>query len=75
MNRLAIVVFAIGCCTVSVAQTKWRDKPIKNIRLKEVTVKAKKIRQRGDTLIYQVATFAKDGDRSIGDVLKKMPGI
>lgn len=75
MNRFPLVIFAIGCCTVSVAQTKWRDKPIKNIRLKDVTVKAKKIRQRGDTLIYQVATFAKDGDRSIGDVLKKMPGI
>ena len=75
MNRFLLVIFAIGCCTVSVAQTKWRDKPIKDIQLKEVTVKAKKIRQRGDTLIYQVATFAKDGDRSIGDVLKKMPGI
>ena len=45
------------------------------IELKEVKVKARKIRQRGDTLIYHVATFAKDGDRSIGDVLKKMPGI
>ena len=57
------------------AQTKWRDKPVKNIELKEVTIKAQKIRQRGDTLVYSVATFAKDGDRSIGDVLKKMPGI
>ena len=57
------------------AQTKWRDKPVKTINLKEVTVKAKKIRQRGDTLVYSVATFAKEEDRSIGDVLKKMPGI
>lgn len=45
------------------------------IELKEVKVKARKIRQRGDTLVYNVATFAKDGDRSIGDVLKNMPGI
>lgn len=45
------------------------------IELQEVKVKARKIHQRGDTLIYHVATFAKDGDRSIGDVLKKMPGI
>ncbi len=45
------------------------------IELKEVKIKARKIHQRGDTLIYNVATFAKDGDRSIGDVLRKMPGI
>ena len=45
------------------------------IELREVKIKSQKIRQRGDTLIYNVASFAKDGDRSIGDVLKKMPGI
>ena len=45
------------------------------IELKEVKIKSQKIRQRGDTLVYSVASFAKEGDRSIGDVLKKMPGI
>ena len=45
------------------------------IELREVKIKSQKIRQRGDTLVYHVASFAKDGDRSIGDVLKKMPGI
>lgn len=45
------------------------------IELREVKIKSQKIRQRGDTLVYNVASFAKDGDRSIGDVLKKMPGI
>ncbi|WP_197020320.1 carboxypeptidase regulatory-like domain-containing protein [Prevotella sp. P6B1] len=45
------------------------------IELREVKIKSQKIRQRGDTLVYSVASFAKDGDRSIGDVLKKMPGI
>lgn len=45
------------------------------MQLKEVTIKAKKIGQRGDTLTYNVASFASAQDRSIGDVLKKMPGI
>ena len=43
--------------------------------LKEVTVKAKKIWEQGDTIVYNVGSFAQDHDRSIGDVLKRMPGI
>lgn len=33
------------------------------------------IRKRGDTLSYSVAEFQSEGNRSIGDVLKKIPGI
>lgn len=47
----------------------------KAIELKEVSVKAQKIRLEGDTLKYSVASYAQQGDRVIGDVLKKMPGI
>ncbi len=43
--------------------------------LKEVTVKADRIREQGDTLAYNVGSFAQEQDRSIGDVLKRMPGI
>lgn len=43
--------------------------------LKEVTVKAQKIREQGDTLIYNVASFKDIQDKTIGDVLQKMPGI
>lgn len=43
--------------------------------LKEVTVKADRIKEQGDTIIYNVGTFAQEQDRSIGDVLKRMPGI
>ena len=75
MRRFSLLLFCLISSLALQAQTKWRDKPVKNIELKEVTIKAQKIRQRGDTLVYSVATFAKDGDRSIGDVLKKMPGI
>ena len=43
--------------------------------LKEVTVKADRIREQGDTITYNVGGFAQQQDRSIGDVLKRMPGI
>lgn len=43
--------------------------------LKEVAVKADRIREQGDTITYNVGTFAQAQDRSIGDVLKRMPGI
>lgn len=45
------------------------------ILLKEVTVKSDRIREQGDTIIYNVGRFAQSQDRSIGDVLKRMPGI
>lgn len=40
-----------------------------------VTVKARPITKRGDTLSYLVSKFSKEDDRSIEDVLKRMPGI
>jgi len=46
------------------------------ILLEDVEVKSRpRIRQLGDTLSYNVSSFAKEEDRSIGDVLKRMPGI
>ena len=47
----------------------------KSFILKEVTVKAAPITQKGDTLSYAVSSFSKEQDRSIGDVLRRMPGI
>lgn len=43
--------------------------------LKEVKVKAEKIRRSGDTLTYSVAAFMQKQDRSIADVIAKMPGL
>ncbi len=43
--------------------------------LKEVIVKAPGIHQRGDTITYVVSSFADAQDKSLADVLKKMPGI
>ncbi|MFV0472598.1 MAG: hypothetical protein ACK5L7_11315 [Paludibacteraceae bacterium] len=45
------------------------------IEIKEVIVKSKPINVNEDTLQYSVNTFKSAGDRVIGDVLKKLPGI
>lgn len=43
--------------------------------LKEVAVKADRIREQGDTITYNVGSFAQAQDRSIGDVLKRMRAL
>ena len=47
----------------------------KSVQLKEVSVRVQKIKQYGDTIDYNVASYQQQGDRVIGDVLKRMPGI
>lgn len=45
------------------------------ITLKEIKVNPPKIRKLNDTITYLVDGFKDNNDRTIGDVLKKMPGI
>jgi hypothetical protein len=44
-------------------------------KLPNVTVKAPPLRKEGDTLNYDVASFSTKQDRTIGDVIKKLPGV
>lgn len=44
-------------------------------QLNEVHVQGSRIEQKGDTLNYYVESFRDATDRSIGDILKKLPGI
>ncbi|MCQ2197735.1 MAG: carboxypeptidase-like regulatory domain-containing protein [Bacteroidaceae bacterium] len=44
-------------------------------KLREVKVKALRIKSVGDTLTYSVAGFRQGQDRSIADVIAKMPGL
>lgn len=47
-----------------------------SINLADVQVKSRpRLTSIGDTLTYDVGSFAKNEDRSIGDVLKRMPGM
>ncbi len=43
--------------------------------LQEVEVKSQRLRQRNDTLSYSVSGFRHQQDRSIADVIAKMPGL
>lgn len=47
----------------------------KTIEIREVKVTAPRIYQQGDTLDFIVNQFRQKQDRSIEDVLKKIPGI
>jgi hypothetical protein len=47
----------------------------KAVSLKEVTVKPDPLRQRGDTLTYNLASFLKKGDVTLEDGLKNLPGM
>ena len=59
----------------NVSQSKNINLKEKSFELKEIIVKASPIIQKGDTIKYSVSSFSKEQDRSIGDVLKRMPGI
>jgi hypothetical protein len=47
----------------------------KSIKLKELTVKGPAVIIRKDTIDYQVNAFKTGSDRTISDVLKRMPGL
>ncbi|MCX2429809.1 TonB-dependent receptor [Pedobacter sp. GR22-10] len=65
--------------TVSIADvSKSQDLMLQpsETSLETVTVRNRpSLKAKGDTLNYSTADFANKQDRSIGDVLKKMPGI
>lgn len=47
----------------------------KGYQIREVKVVSERIRQRNDTLMFAVSGFRLKQDRSIADVIKKMPGF
>lgn len=51
------------------------DSIINTLELKEVIVTAKKIRQSGDTISYSAATYRDKTDKTLEDLLSKMPNI
>lgn len=79
-DSLTINATMLGYKTFS-RTVKTDDEPISilmedgALQLQEVVVKADRIRQNGDTITYNVGSFAQKQDRTIGDVLKRMPGI
>lgn len=48
--------------------------PSENL-LQEIIVSAPNIREKGDTLVYNVGNYISQNDRYIADILKKLPGV
>ncbi|MGN0319062.1 MAG: hypothetical protein ACI4E1_14125 [Lachnospira sp.] len=76
----ATLIFALLSCFVivplSAQQTNEQlDSIINTLELKEVTVTARKIKQSGDTISYSAATYRSNNDKTLEDLLRKMPGI
>lgn len=47
----------------------------KRMTLKEAKIQAPKVSMHGDTLNYNVSSYVKADDRSIGEVLRRIPGV
>lgn len=45
------------------------------VEIREVEIRAPRLSLRGDTVSYNVSSFTEAQDRTIADVLRKMPGI
>lgn len=77
-----IIVACLGYETKTISLNSDKQKQIINVtlsdkpfELKEVVVKIPPIHNVGDTIVYQVGAFASKADRTIEDVLKRLPGI
>ena len=57
------------------SQTTNIDLHPSEIQLKEIVIKSKVMWNKEDTLVYSVGAFKSQQDRTIGDILKKLPGI
>lgn len=44
-------------------------------QLREIVITAPPISAKNDTLVYNIASFTKQGDSHLEDILKKLPGI
>ena len=78
MQRLSVSF--LGYKTVNLSAEAFRDGQLIRMepggfQLKEVAVTAERIRESGDTLTYSVGGFKQAQDRSIADVIGKMPGL
>ena len=72
MRYFLLALFTLTTLSLSAQDL---DSIFKNLELKEVVVKSKKIRHSGDTISYNASTYLSKNDKVLEDLLKKMPGI
>ena len=77
VKTASILIFCAIAMLMGMAQNTPSnlDSIINSLDLKEVVVTAKKISQREDTISYSAATYISKNDKSLEDLLAKMPGI
>ena len=70
---ISIEAYAMRCKNVSQHVDIIASERVQ--QLKDVVIKAPKIYLQGDTINYRVSAFQQQNDLSIGQVLKRLPGI
>jgi hypothetical protein len=79
-NVTMIMFSCIGYAKDTLAVNSFRQGQTVTLRqqeiaIREVKVKSNRINMHGDTLDYSIGAFRQKQDRSIADVIKKMPGM
>lgn len=77
-NYLEFSLLGFAKCKIENISEKDAMRVVMNeeaITLKEVSVKADKVSLQGDTINYNISTYADSKDRSVGDVLARIPGF
>ena len=75
-----LVFSMLGYATRQIAPDGWAE-PIDAVMetaattIREVVVKAPRISMQGDTISYNARAFTDTDDKTLSDILKKMPGI
>lgn len=80
IKQLQLIASAMGYESVIIdinneSQTKNITLKITAFQLKELIVQSDRIWKRNDTIVYSVDAFKNTQDRTIGDLLKKLPGV
>lgn len=75
-NIICLIAFALLAVQMMTQQAGKRlDSLVRTLNLKEVVLTAKKIRQSGDTISYTASSYMGKTDKTLEDLLRKMPGI
>lgn len=72
---VCITFFTLTIFVLPVYGQLQLDSIIDALKLPEVTVTARKIKLAGDTVSYTAATYLGKNDKTLADLLGKMPGI
>jgi hypothetical protein len=74
--RISLIGYKTEIFSVNESNTRMNiPLEVSEIMLKEVMIKSPAIYGKEDTLVFNVGSFQTQQDRTIGDILRKLPGI